>query len=123
MHTLITVVHILTCIFIILVVLLQSGKGAEISASLSGSSQSVFGSSGGINFFQKATFGLAALFMMTSVFLTWYGSKLNTSVFDGAAPTATTPMNTAPATNNAATTAPAQNTAAPVTAPATTEKK
>ena len=46
MTTFVTVIHIVTCVLLVLVVLIQSGKGAEISASFSGSSQTVFGSSG-----------------------------------------------------------------------------
>jgi preprotein translocase subunit SecG len=73
MAILITTVHIITCLLLILVILLQSGKGAEISASFGGSSQTVFGSSGGANFLQKFTTGAAVVFMMTSVFLTVIG--------------------------------------------------
>ena len=84
MTTLITVIHIVTCVFIVLVVLMQSGKGAEISAQLGGSSQTVFGSSGGANFFTKLTYVLAAVFMTTSLMLTIISSKSKKSVFDGA---------------------------------------
>jgi preprotein translocase subunit SecG len=100
MQTLLTVVHITTCLLLVVVVLIQSGKGAEISASFGGSSQTVFGSSGGENFFTKFTFGLAALFMITSVLLTIAGSRAKKSVFDGlpsAAQTQTAPANNAPA--------------------------
>ena len=45
----------------------ENRKGAEISASFAGSSQTVFGSSGGANFFSRATGTLAAVFMMTSL--------------------------------------------------------
>mgnify|MGYP001566158266 CR=1 FL=1 len=102
MSTLITVIHVTTCAFLILVVLLQSGKGAEISASLSGSSQTVFGSAGGSNFFTKLTTVLAIIFMLTSVTLTIMSSQNQKSVFENApasAPVApvTTPANTVPA--------------------------
>lgn len=105
MTTLVTVIHIVTCVFIVLVVLMQSGKGAEISAQLGGSSQTVFGSSGGANFFTKVTYVLAAIFMTTSISLTVMGSKSKKSVFDGAAiPAAET---TAPASTTTTETAPA----------------
>jgi preprotein translocase subunit SecG len=87
METFATVVHVITCVLIIIVVLMQSGKGADISASLGGSSNTVFGSSGGANFFTKATFTLAAIFMITSLGLTIIGSKQRRSVFDDVAPT------------------------------------
>lgn len=83
MSTLITVIHTITCCLIVLVVLMQSGKGAEISATFGGSSQTVFGSSGGANFFTKLTFTLAAIFMATSLTLTLMSAKSRQSVFDG----------------------------------------
>lgn len=83
MHTLFTVVHVITCVLIVLVVLLQSGKGAEISSSFAGSSQTVFGSSGGANFFTRFTAGAAALFFVTSVFLTKIGGDSRKSLFEG----------------------------------------
>lgn len=88
MITFLTVVHIITIVLLIIAVLLQSGKGAEISASFGGSSQTVFGSSGGVNFFQKFTYGLAAVFMMTSLALTIIPSKIKKSVFEGYTPPA-----------------------------------
>lgn len=81
MQTLVTVIHVFTCILLVLVVLIQSGKGAEISASLGGSSQTVFGSSGGANFFTKFTSALAAVFMVTSVVLTLMGGESKKSLF------------------------------------------
>jgi preprotein translocase subunit SecG len=91
MTNFVTVIHIITCVLIILVVLMQSGKGAEISASLGGSSNTVFGSSGGANFFTKTTFVLAAIFMITSLGLTILGGKERRSVFDtGTIPTTST---------------------------------
>lgn len=119
MQTLITVVHIVTCAFLVLVVLMQSGKGAEISATLGGSSQTVFGSTGGANFFQKLTYGLAAVFFTTSMLLTLASGKNQKSVFDTApagsvetapvegAPAATT---TTPGTATGGTAAPAAST-------------
>lgn len=86
MITFLTVIHIVTVVLLVIAVLLQSGKGAEVSASFGGSSQTVFGSSGGINFFQKLTYGLAAVFMMTSVALTVLPSKMKKSVFEGYTP-------------------------------------
>lgn len=140
MGTFVTTVHIITCALIIIVVLMQSGKGAEISATLGGSSNTVFGSSGGANFFTKATFALAALFMFTSLTLTIMGGRAKRSVFDGA-PAATTSLpqeagkpgssaaagaagNTkVPTTTNAATNQKAADTAAKAAASASAEKQ
>ncbi len=83
MHTLITTIHVLTCVLLVLVVLIQSGKGAEISTSFSGSSQTVFGSSGGANFFSRFTSGAAAVFMITSLTLTLLGKENRKSLFEG----------------------------------------
>jgi len=96
MTTFITVLHVSTCIVLVLIVLLQSGKGAEISTSLGGSSQTVFGSSGGANFFTKFTAGAATIFMVTSIVLTIMGGQTKKSVFEGA-PTET---QQAPVTKN-----------------------
>jgi preprotein translocase subunit SecG len=122
--TLVTVVHIFTCVLLILVVLIQSGKGAEISASFSGSSQTVFGSSGGANFFTRFTQVAAGVFMCTSILLTILGGESKKSMFDspssrGAPISAPAPAAPAPGTpaNNAAAPAPATG-AAPATPPA-----
>jgi len=67
MHTLITVFHISVAFFLILVVLLQAGKGANMGAAFgAGSSQTMFGSSGAGNFLTKLTTGAAIVFMITS---------------------------------------------------------
>ena len=92
MMTFLTAIHITTVILLVITVLLQSGKGAEISASFGGSSQTVFGSSGGANFFQKLTYTLAAIFMITSLTLTILPGKVKRSVFEGyTAPKAAVP--------------------------------
>lgn len=91
MTTFLTVIHVAACVLLILVVLIQAGKGAEISASLGGSSQTIFGSSGGANFFTRFTAAMAAIFMTTSVVLTILGSQSTRSVFEGAAAPVTAP--------------------------------
>jgi preprotein translocase subunit SecG len=114
---LLTVVHVTTAVLLIIVVLLQSGKGAEISASFGGSSQTVFGSSGGANFFVKFTSVAAAIFMFTSLALTIVGSQSRKSLFEEtAAPVrAAVPVSSvAPVT----TAAPAASSTAPATAAA-----
>ncbi len=95
MQTLITVIHVFTCVLLVLVILVQSGKGAEISSSFAGSSQTVFGSSGGANFFTRFTSAAAAVFMVTSLTLTLIGGDSKKSLFEGAVPAT---QNAAPAT-------------------------
>jgi len=68
---LITVVHIVACFFLVVVVLLQTGKGADIGAVFGGSSQTIFGSSGAGNLLTRLTTWTAVVFMFTSLYLTW----------------------------------------------------
>lgn len=77
MHTLITVFHISVAIFLILVVLLQSGKGANMGAAFggAGSSQTMFGSSGAGSLLTKLTTGAAIIFMITSITLATISNK------------------------------------------------
>ena len=82
----ITIVHILSCFFLIGVVLLQTGKGADAGAAFGGgSSQTVFGSSGAGNLLTRLTTGTAILFMVSSLGLTWLSTRsLTVSVTDSA---------------------------------------
>jgi len=83
MNVVFTVLHIVACIFLIVVVLLQTGKGADIGAVFGGSSQTIFGSSGASNLLTKLTTWTAAVFMATSLFLTWQSSHhLTVSIAD-----------------------------------------
>ncbi len=69
MYTLTIVVHVIVCLILIGVVLLQAGKGAEMGAAFGGSSQTVFGSRGAATFLSKLTVGAAVVFMLTSLTL------------------------------------------------------
>jgi preprotein translocase subunit SecG len=72
MSTFLVVLHVLVCIFLIAVVLLQRGKGAEIGAVFgSGASSTVFGSRGAGNFLTKLTTVSAVIFMLTSLSLSY----------------------------------------------------
>lgn len=67
MESIILIVHFFIAIAMIGLILLQQGKGAEMGASFgSGGSNTVFGSSGGLSFFAKATAVLATLFFISS---------------------------------------------------------
>src|SRR5437879_13613403 len=72
-------IHVLACLFLIVVVLLQTGKGADMGAVFGGGSQTLFGSSGAGNFLTKLTTGTAIAFMLTSLILTWGASRTPTS--------------------------------------------
>jgi len=59
--------HVVTCIFLILVVLLQQGKGADLSVFGGGSTQAAFGARGAATLLHKLTVGFFVLFMITTV--------------------------------------------------------
>lgn len=80
MYTLITVLHVFATLFLILVILLQTGKGSAMGSGLgAGSSQTMFGASGAGNVLTKITTGVAVLFMVTSLTLAVLGSKRESS--------------------------------------------
>ena len=102
----VTILHVIVSIGLILVVLLQTGKGAEIGAVFGGSSSTIFGSSGAGNFLTRLTTGMAIVFMMTSLALGYFaGRKPSATIFDSRTPAA------------APSTAPAQQQTAPAAAP------
>ena len=106
MTILITVVHILVCIFLIAVVLLQSGKSADIAAAFGGmGSQTAFGTRTAATVLSKATTWAAVVFMLTSITLSIFASRRGTS--NGSVLSGTT-----------TTSAPAKRAPAPVQKPA-----
>ena len=95
-----TILHVLVSLFIIGVVLLQSGKGAEMGASFGSSgSQSVFGAGGGTTFLSKVTTGAAIIFMLTSLTLAYIsGQPSSSSIMSSKSkPAAPAPAQKAPA--------------------------
>jgi preprotein translocase subunit SecG len=73
MQTLVLVLHILAAAGIVVLVLLQHGKGADMGAAFgSGSAGSLFGSAGAANFLSRTTAVLAAVFFLTSLGLTYF---------------------------------------------------
>ena len=81
MEKFILIFHFLVALSLIVLILLQQGKGAEAGASFgAGASQTVFGSGGGWNFFSKMTAILATVFFVTSVSLAI--TAKNTAVID-----------------------------------------
>ncbi len=73
METLVKIVHVIVCIFLMLTVLLQAGKGGGMGAAFGGGSSmgTVFGGSGAGNFLRRLTVGAAVVFMITSMTLAW----------------------------------------------------
>jgi preprotein translocase subunit SecG len=75
-----TVVHVLVCAFLIIVVLLQSGRGADVAAAFGGmGSQTAFGPRGSATVLSRATQWSAILFMITSITLSIIASRRSTS--------------------------------------------
>lgn len=76
MNTFLVVLHIMACTVLVLVVLLQRGKGSDVGAALGGGgSNTVFGSRGAGNFLTKLTTGSAVIFMLTSLSLAYSGNR------------------------------------------------
>ncbi|MEM9243162.1 MAG: preprotein translocase subunit SecG [Pseudomonadota bacterium] len=76
LQQIILIFHLLFAIALVALVLVQKGKGASMGASFgAGASQTVFGSQGSGGFLVKLTCGLAALFFVTSVGLTYLSTK------------------------------------------------
>jgi len=87
--TIIIVVHILVCVALIMIVLLQAGKGAEMGAAFGGASQTIFGSAGAMGFLSKLTTVAAVIFMITSLLLTFSSMRRGSTIMkDRPAPTA-----------------------------------
>jgi preprotein translocase subunit SecG len=85
----VTILHVLVCIGLILVVLLQTGKGAEVGAVFGGSSSTIFGSSGAGNFLTRLTTIMAIVFMATSLTLGYLTARRPAAtIFDNRAPAA-----------------------------------
>ena len=81
MSILVIVLHIIVCLALIMIVLLQTGKGADMGAAFGGgSSQTLFGSAGASTFLSKATTAAAIVFMITSLILAYMaGGKTSSS--------------------------------------------
>jgi preprotein translocase subunit SecG len=74
MITFLTIVYVFVCVFLILVVLLQAGRGGGMGAAFGGSSQTVFGGAGAGNFLTRLTVVMAAMFMLLSATLAYLSS-------------------------------------------------
>jgi preprotein translocase subunit SecG len=101
MIILVTIIHVIVCLFLTVVVLLQSGKAGDISAAFGGQgSQAAFGPRGAATALSKATTISAVLFMLTSVTLSIYSIRHSgpSSVLQGvkSAPVKTQPAAPAP---------------------------
>jgi preprotein translocase subunit SecG len=114
-----TIIHVLVCLFLILVVLAQQGKGQDLASAFGGAgSQTAFGARGTATLLSKITAGAAAVFMITSLTLSF--------LRPGAAERTVVPDLPAPASESSETTTtpseePAETTAPPTEEPPATE--
>jgi len=87
LNTLLNILHVFVCFFLILVVLLQQGRGGGLGSSFGGGGAQVFGGRGAGNFMTRLTAICAAIFMLTSMSLAYLSSagdrELNQSVKEG----------------------------------------
>ena len=84
MQFIIILLHVAVCIALILIVLLQRGKGSDMGAAFGGSSQTVFGSAGATSFLSKVTAAAAIVFMVTSLLLAFlFGRGAKSSIMEG----------------------------------------
>jgi preprotein translocase subunit SecG len=100
MYILVWIVHIIVCLFLIIVVLLQSGKAADLAGAFGGmGSQTAFGPRGSATLLSKATTISAILFMVTSLSLSILATRsagLGTTVLESAPANSSAPAKTPP---------------------------
>jgi preprotein translocase subunit SecG len=110
MMVFLVIIHVIVCVALIMIVLLQTGKGADIGAAFGGGgSNTLFGTSGASTFLSKATTVAAVVFMLTSLTLSYLSSQR----------TGTSVVTEVPAVESKGTEA----APAPAAAPAATEAK
>jgi len=86
MSVVVTVLHVIVCVFLIAVVLLQRGKGAQVGAVFGGGGgATMFGGRGAGNFLTKLTTGAAVVFMLTSLSLAYMRMHRGEQLFESGA--------------------------------------
>jgi preprotein translocase subunit SecG len=117
MLTLVTIVHVIVCIFLVITILFQFGKGASLGSSFGGSGgQALHTTSGPMSILSKATIACAVIFMLTSLYLTYVVSAPGSS----SVMKSVRSVKEAPAPITAPVTTPAP---APIVVPSTPEAK
>ena len=122
MYYLVTALYVFVCFILLMVILLQQGKGGDMASAFGGgSSQTAFGARGGATLLSKITAGFAVLFMLGALGLAIMGQRGGSSTLMRGtaappAPAQTTPTSPESSTSPAAPAAPA--TSAPATPPA-----
>ena len=83
MRSLFVVLHVVICFILIMVVLLQAGRGASMGAAFGGARQTLFGSTGAGAFLGKMTTVVAVNFMLTTLSFSYFTSEKSSSVVKG----------------------------------------
>jgi preprotein translocase subunit SecG len=100
LYILVTIVHVVVCLFLIIVVLLQSGKAADLAGAFGGmGSQTAFGPRGSATLLSKATTASAIVFMITSMTLSILATRtagVGSTVLDSSGGGKAAPVKTAP---------------------------
>lgn len=97
MVTLIATVHVLVCILLILLVLIQGGENVDVAAAFGGASQAAFGPRGAVTAIQKITWVLGGIFVATSITLAIWATKTSSGSVMEKVPTKSAPVAPAPA--------------------------
>jgi preprotein translocase subunit SecG len=103
LYYVIATLHVIVCVILVLVVLLQSGKGADLAGAFGGgATQTAFGSRGPASFLSKMTTVAAVVFMMTSIALSMMSTtrRESKSVLETTKGETTKPAEKAPATQH-----------------------
>ncbi len=117
------IIHVVVCIALIMIVLLQTGKGADMGAAFGmGASQTLFGSSGAGGFLSRATTVAAVVFMLTSLTLAYMSGNRTSQSIMTEVPAATQTTEQSSAAPQPAADAPADS-GSTTAAPAATDKK
>jgi preprotein translocase subunit SecG len=121
-YYLVVTLHVVACVFLIGVVLLQQGKNQDLASAFGGGgTQTAFGPRGSANVLSRATTVLAGVFMITSLSLSVLRPKGSSILDQVPAPAASPAASASPAVPGAApATTPTSDTSAPTTAPAET---
>ena len=116
---LIVFLHVIACLFLIAVVLLQQGKGQDLASAFGGGgTQTAFGPRGSATVLSRATTILAGLFMVTSLALSIVRPRTGGVLDQVAEPAAATSPSPAASTAPPTTTVPSSNANTPASAPA-----
>jgi preprotein translocase subunit SecG len=97
MLAVIQIIHILSSILLIATVLLQGGENVDITAAFGGVSQAAFGPRGSVTLLAKITWGLAVIFIVTSITLAIHASRVTTGSVLERGPVKSAPVQPVPA--------------------------